>query len=234
LHQLLGGGARLGDQVERRVAQLRRVVRRDRGRHAHRDALGAVGQQVREGRGQHHGLLRGAVVVRPEVRRVLVEAVEEELGDLGQARLRVAHRRRVVPVDVAEVALALDERVALGEVLREAHERVVDRLVAVGVERAHHVAHDLGAFLERRIRVEAQQPHAVQDAPVHGLQPVPGVGERPVHDRGERVGEVALLQRRLQVDALDAVAARRVHGLAHLSSLFRPHSSRVPSTDSLD
>ena len=44
-----------------------------------------------------------------------------------QARLRVAHGGGRVVVDRAEVALAVDERVAHREVLRHAHERVVDR-----------------------------------------------------------------------------------------------------------
>jgi hypothetical protein len=52
----------LVDQVQRRVAQLGGVVRRDRGRHADRDALRAVGEQVREAAGQHDRLFRLAVV----------------------------------------------------------------------------------------------------------------------------------------------------------------------------
>ena len=43
----------------------------------------------------------------------------------------VALGRRIIAVDVAEVALAVDQRVADGEVLGEAGQRVVDRLVAV-------------------------------------------------------------------------------------------------------
>ena len=48
----------LVDQMQRRVAQLGGVVRRDRGRHADRDALRAVGEQVREAAGQHDRLFR--------------------------------------------------------------------------------------------------------------------------------------------------------------------------------
>ena len=67
-------------------------------------------------------------------------------GDLGQPRLGVALGGGVIAVDIAEIALAVDERIADGEVLGEARERVVDRLVAVGMEIAHRVADDLGAF----------------------------------------------------------------------------------------
>ena len=147
-------------EVERRVAELGRVVRRDRGRHADRDALRAVGEQVREGGREHDRLLVLAVVVLAEIDRVLVDAVEEEPRDLGQARLGVAVGGGVVAVDIAEIPLPVDERIALREILRQAHERVVDRLIAMRMVLADDVADDAGAFLEGRARVEPQQPHA--------------------------------------------------------------------------
>ena len=124
------------------------VVRRDVGRHADRDAAGAVGQQVREGRGQHHRLLLGAVVVVAEVDGVFGEAFHERGGGGGQAGLGVALGGGIVAVDIAEVALAVDQRVADVEVLGEPCQRLVDRAVAVGVIVAHHLADDLGAFAE--------------------------------------------------------------------------------------
>ena len=51
----------------------------------------------------------------------------------------------------AEVAVAVDERVAQREVLGHAHQRVVDRAVAVGVVLAHHVAGDPGALHVRPV-----------------------------------------------------------------------------------
>ena len=61
--------------------------------------------------------------------------------------------------------------------------------------RAHFLGADFG--------IEPQEPHGVQDAPVDRLQPVARVRQRPVHDGGERVGEIALLQRVLEIDVLD-------------------------------
>ena len=46
------------DQIERRVAKLRRIVGRNRCGHADGNALCAVGEQVREGRGKHDRLCR--------------------------------------------------------------------------------------------------------------------------------------------------------------------------------
>ncbi len=130
-------------------------------------------------------------------------SVEEEARDFGQARLGVAVGGRVVAVDIAEIALPVDQRIARVEILRQAHQRVVDRLIAVRMEVAHHVADDLGRLLERGAGVEAEQAHAVEDAPVHRLEPVARIGQRPVHDGRERIGEVALLERLAQRDLLD-------------------------------
>ena len=111
--QRLGARVRIVDQEQRGVADLGGVVRRDRGRHADRDALRAVGEQIGERAGQHHRLFVAAVVGRAEVDGVLVEPVDQQPRHLGQARFRVAHRRRVIAVDVAEVALPVDQRIAL-------------------------------------------------------------------------------------------------------------------------
>ena len=104
---------------------------------------GAVDEQVREARRQDERLALRLVVVRAEVDRVGVELAQHLLGELREARLGVAHRGRRIVVDRAEVALAVDERVAQRERLGEAHERVVDRRVAVRVMVAHHVADDV-------------------------------------------------------------------------------------------
>ncbi len=191
---------RVVDQIKRGVAQLRHVVRRDGGRHADGDALRAVGEQIGKRRRQHHRLAAGAVISRAEIDRVFVDAVEQQARDFGEARLGVAHGGGVIAVDVAEIALPVDQRIALREILRQPHQRVVDRLVAVRMEIAHHVADHLGRFLERGIGVEPQHAHAVEDAAVHGLEAVARVRQRAVHDGGERVGEVALFQRLAQRD----------------------------------
>ncbi len=201
--QRLGARVRIVDQVQGGIEQFGGVMRRDRGRHADRDALRAVRQQVGKRRRQNDRLVRLAVIARAEIDRVLVDAVEQEPRDLGHARLGVAHGGRVIAVDVAEVALPVDQREARGEILREPHQRVVDRLVAMRMEIAHHVADDLGGFLQRGAGIEPQQPHPVQNAPMHRLQAVARIGQRAMHDGGERVGEIALLERLAQRDLLD-------------------------------
>ena len=198
--QLLARRAAMGDEIERRVAQLGEIMRRDRGRHADRDALRAIGQHIGQRRREHDRLLLLAGVIRLEVDRVLVDALEQRPRHGGHARFGVAIGGGRIAVDIAEIALPVDERIARGEILREAHQRVIDRLIAVRMEGAHHVADDLRAFLERRARVEPQHMHAVENAPVDGLQAVARVRQRAVGDGRERIAQIALFERLAQID----------------------------------
>ncbi len=181
----------------------------------------AIGEQVGEIGGQHRRLLLAPVVIGAEIDGVLVDAVEQTRGDRGQPRLGVAVGGGVIAVDIAEIALAVDQRIADGEVLREPRQRIVDRLIAVGMEVAHGVADDLGAFAELALGAEPELLHGVEQPPVHGLEPVAHVGERAVHDGRERVGEVALLERLAQVHRLDR--PKRIRWRCDASS----HGSRL-------
>ena len=131
---------RLVDHRHDRVDDLSQVVGRHVGRHADGDSRRAVDEQVREPRGQHERLPARAVVVRAEVDRVGIDVAEQFCRDRRQAGLGIAVRSSRVAVDVAEVALWVDEGVAQGELLRHPHKGVVDRRVAVRMEALHHLA----------------------------------------------------------------------------------------------
>ena len=181
------------DQRDAAVDHLAEIVRRDIGRHADRDAAGAVHQQVRKARRQHHRLFLVAVVVRLEIDRVLVDVLEQLHGRPRQTTLGVAHGRRRIAVDRAEIALPVDQRQAHREILRHAHQRVVDRLVAVRVVSAHHVAdhaRGLDVLLVGRMPVLV---HRIEDAPVHRLETVARIRQRARHDHAHGVIEVAAL-----------------------------------------
>ena len=210
LEQALEAEVRVLDQRDAGVDHLAEVVRRDVGRHADRDAAGAVDQEVRELRRQHRRLLVRFVVVRPEVDGVLVDVGEQRVGGEREARLGVAHRRRRIAVHRAEVALAVDQRQAHREVLRHAHQRVVDRVAAVGMVLAHHVADDAGALARRLAVVVAALLHRVEDAAVDRLQAVAHVRQRARDDHAHRVVEVGALH--LLLDRHDLEASRRALG----------------------
>ena len=155
-----------------------------------------------------------AVVVLAEVDRVLVEIVQQVLRDLGQPAFGVAHRRRAIAVDRAEVALAVDQRHAQRPVLGHAHQGVVDGEVAVRVVLAHHLADDTRALDVLPVPVDAEFAHAEQDAPVHGLEAVADVGQRARHDHAHGVIEIAALHLVRDGHGTDVAAAPACGGAA--------------------
>ena len=126
VHQRAVFGLGIVDQVCRGVDQLADVVRWDGRRHADRDAARAVGQQVREQAGENLGLFFLAIVGRTEIDRTLVEAGHQLHGNGRQPRLGVTVGGGIIAVDVAEVPLPVDQRVAKRKILREADHRVID------------------------------------------------------------------------------------------------------------
>ena len=186
------------------VADLVQVVGRDVGGHAHGDARGAVDQEVGETGGQHQGLFHGAVVVGHEVHGVLVQVLEEFVGQAGEAHLGVTHGRGGVAVDGPEVALAVHQRVAQGEVLGHAHHGVIDRGVAVGVVFTDDVADDAGALAVGPVIVVAALAHGEENAAVHRLEAVAHVRQGPADDDGQGVLQIRLADFILDVDGYGA------------------------------
>ena len=215
LPQALGRGGRRGglrrlDRPDDRRDDLAQVVRRHVGRHAHGDAGRTVHQQVRVGGRQYDRFFGGLVVVGDEVDGLLVEIRHHLVGKRVEARLGVAHRRRRVAVDGAEVALAVGEHIAHVEVLRHADERVVDRGVAVGMVVAHHLADDLRALAVAACGRQPHGLHAVEHAAVRRLQAVPDVRQRAPDDYAHRVIHVRALHLVFDVDG-NAILWRRAH-----------------------
>ncbi len=190
LEQILQREVGVGDQGQGGVDDLGGVVGRDVGRHADGDALAAVDQQVWVGGGQDGGFLLVLVVVGLEIDGVAIDVVEQEHRGARQTGLGVAHRRRTIAVDGAEIALAIDERDTHRPGLGEANRGVVDRGVAVRVVFAHRVADDAGGLAVGLVGGEAAFPGGVENAPMDGLEAVARVGQRTADDHRHRVGEV--------------------------------------------
>ena len=193
LHQVVHGAVGMVDVVHASVDHLAQVVGRDVRGHAHGDAAGAVHQQVREAAGHHGGLHQGLVEVRVEVDGLLLDVPHHLHAQLGQPGLGVTHGGRAVAVHRAEVALALDQRVADGEVLGQAHHGVVDRAVAVGMVFTEHIAHDTRGLTEGLVRRDAHLVHRVENTAMHGLQAVPHVGQGACYDDRHGVADKGFL-----------------------------------------
>ncbi len=177
---------RVGDRDDP-VDDLGEVVRRDVGRHADRDAGRSVHQQVRDRRRQDRRLGRRLVEVRDEVDRVLVEVGHQRFGERFELGFRVPVRRGTIAVDAAEVALPVDQRVPHVEVLREAHEGVVRRRIAMRMVVADDLTDDLGALAVRPRRGQAHLAHREQHAAMRRLEAVSHVGQGTPDDHAHRV-----------------------------------------------
>ena len=190
LHQLVDRRLGRAQQVQAGVDDFVQVVRRDVGRHAHRNAGRAIDQQVGQPRRQHRGLFLRAVVVGREVDGFLVDVGQHLVGDLRQADFGVPHGCSVVAIDTAEVALAIDQHVAQGKVLRHAHDGVVHRRVAVRVVLADDVANDARTLLVSAVPVVVQLVHRKQHAPMHRFEAVTRVGQGTADDHAHRVIQI--------------------------------------------
>jgi hypothetical protein len=196
-------------------------VGRDVGRHADGDAAGAVDEKVRKPRRQDRGLAALVVIGGLEVDRFLVEVGQQRRGGARQPRFGVAHGRRRIAVHRTEIALPRHQRQAHREILRQAHEGVVDRAVAVRMEVTHHLADDLGRLAERPVGAIAAGLHAVEDAAVDRLEAVAHVGKCARHDHAHGVIEIRAPHLLFDRDGGDVERLGGRRRLGQFRSLFR-------------
>ena len=205
VEELLVGGLVVLQVPRDAGGDLAQVVRRDVGRHADRDAGRAVHQQVGEPAREYVGLLGAAVVVGREVDGLLLDVAQHLHGQRRHAALGVPHGGGRVVARRAEVAVAVDQRVAQRPRLREPYEGVVDRAVAVRVVVTHDVTDDAGALEVAAVGTVTTVVHGVQHPAVHRLEAVAHLGQRSRDDDRHRVVEVAALHLDLDVDRLDPI-----------------------------
>ena len=169
VHEFIHRDVGIFDEGDGAVDGLGKVVGRDVGRHAHGDAVRPVDEQVGKARREDGGLHLVAVEVGEEVHRLLVEVAQHLGGELAQTRLRITHGGGRVAVHRAEVAVPVHEREVDGEILREAHEGVVHRRIAVRVEFTEDVTDDTGALAVVLVVIQPHLVHGVENAAVNGL-----------------------------------------------------------------
>ena len=198
------------DHADHRVADFAQIVRRNRSRHAHCDAVGAVDQQIRKPRRQHGRLAVPLVVGRNEIDRVELQVVEHQRRDRRHAGLSIPHGRRGQSGDRAEIALLVDQHVAHVPILGHAHQRGINDRFAVRMIVTASVAADLGTLDSAGARRQVQIVHRHQDSPLRRLQPVAHVRQRPADDDAHRVRQVAIFE--LFFDRqVDEPAEHRIH-----------------------
>ena len=198
LHQIAQGGLRIVQHTNAGADDLPQIVGRNVGGHTHGNAGGAVHQQVGEPRGQHSRLPAALVKVGIPIHGILLNIPEHLVGDFGEPCLGVAVGGGGIAIHGAEVAVAVHQHIAHGEVLSQTHQGVVHGSVTVGMVSAQHIAHTGSRLLEGTVRGKVVLIHGVENAAVDGLQAVPHIGQGAAHDDGHGVLNVRLLHFRHQ------------------------------------
>src|SRR5579862_5227006 len=184
---------RFVDQQNGGLDDFGQVMRRNLGGHAHRNAVGAVDQEVGNAGGKDRWLLSGLVKIGYEIYRVLLNIGEQFFRQARQAALRVPVGSGGVAIHGAEISLAVDQHIAQVEVLGHAHQGVVDRAVTMRVILLDDLAHHAGALDIALVRRVAFLIHRVKNSPMDGLQAVANVGKRPPYNYAHGVSEVRAL-----------------------------------------
>ena len=126
--------------------------------------------------------MQAVVVVGAKIDGFFFDVGQKFAGQTRHAHFGVSHGRCGVAVDGTEVALAIDDGVAHGEILGHAHQGIVDRLVAVGMVFTNDVTDDAGGLFIRSVKRIGQVVHGVEDAPVHGFESVAHIRDGPTDD----------------------------------------------------
>ena len=191
------------DDIAGAVDDLGKIMRRNVGRHADRDAGRAVDEQVGEAGREHDRLLTLLVKVRLEIDCVLLDVRQHKVRQTGHAGLGVTVCCRRVAVHGTEVAVTVDQRIVQRERLRHTHHRVVNRCVTVRMVAAEHITDGRCRLAVGLIRGQAVLVHGVQDAAVYRLEAVAHIRQRAADNNTHCIVDIAFLHLAFEIDLHD-------------------------------
>ena len=187
LHQIGDGAIGILHQVDGTVNDLPQIVRGDIGGHTDSDTHRAVHQQIGETGGEHGRLVTGIIEVAVPVDHILLDIPHHFVGQAGHSRLGITVSGGTVAVDVTEVTLTFDQRIAEGEGLCHTDHSSVHGGITVGMVPTQHVTDSSGRFTESVIMSQFILVHGVEDTALTGLHTVPHVGQGTGYDNGHGV-----------------------------------------------
>ena len=117
LHELIGRGLRIVNQIERRINAFAQIMRGNVGGHADRNTGRTIDHEVRECGRQNCRLHHMLIKVRAEIDRILVDVGHHFLSKFGETCFRITIGGRRVAVAGTEVAVAVHQGVAHGKIL---------------------------------------------------------------------------------------------------------------------
>src|SRR6266849_4338856 len=199
LHDFLERSVGPFNQQNGGIHDFAKIVRRNVRRHANGNAASAIYEEIGDARRKNEGLFTCLIKIGNEVDGFFFKIGKNVFADFRQARFGVPHGRRRIAVDRAEISLAVDQRIAHVEILREAHERRIDDRFTMRVVVAGSVAADFRAFAVAAVGGQAEIVHGYQDSPLHGLEAVAHVGERARDDHAHCVVQIRLAHLRFDI-----------------------------------
>ena len=93
-------------------------------------------------------------------------------GDLGHSCLCITVSSRRVAVYRTEVTLTVHQHIPHGEILRQTHQRIIDRSVTVGVIATQHSTDGIGALMVCLIGCQPLFEHGIENTAVYRFQTV--------------------------------------------------------------
>ena len=115
-------------------------MRRNTGRHADGNARRPIGQQIGKSGGQHNRLFVFAIISGAKINRVAVNILQQQTGNFGHACFRVTHGGGIITIDIAKIALPINQWIAYGKILRQTHQCIINRLIAMRMVATDNIA----------------------------------------------------------------------------------------------
>ena len=165
-HQLIDRNIRIVEHHDQGIANLTQIVGRNRGRHADRDPVGTVNQQIGEAAGQDNWLGPPFIIRRHKIDRVQLQIVEHHRRKRAEPSLGVPHGGRRQTRDRAKVPLLVDQGVPHVPLLGHPDQGGINDTLAVGVVVTTGITGDLRTFDPRRTGAEVQIIHRDKNPPL--------------------------------------------------------------------
>ena len=200
---------RIVNHGQRRIHDFTQIVWRNIRRHTNRDARPAIDQQIRKLRRQNRWFLHAIIIVWLEVDRVFVDVCQQVLRGLGHAAFCIAHRGGWIIIDRAEITLPVNQHQRHGMGLCQAHQRIINRAVAMRVIFAHHIANNRGRFAIFLVWRVTAFLHRIEDTAVNRLQTIAHIRQRAGNNHAHRIVEIRAFHLVFDIDRVDALLVWR-------------------------
>ena len=171
-------GVGVVDKAAHCVNGFAEVMGRNFGCHTESDTRRTVYQQLRKTDGQDGRLVQTVVIISHKIDGFLVDIVEHMNRQFIHFRLGITVGGGRVTVNVTEVAVPVNQRIAQRKILRHTNHCVINAGVAVRMISTEHRTDGIGALTVGFIGGQSVFVHSVKNTAVYGFKAVTHIGQR--------------------------------------------------------